>query len=105
MLFSQKRRIIELERTNFMKNLSLILISLLFANPASAQIYAGTRYHAPEMQSQYSNERSAQPIYVAPQYNPPQPNTYNPSQYRQNYVNQLPMQRVCRIINGYLVCN
>lgn len=91
-----------------MKNIALFLMGLfVVASPASAQIYSGARYHAPEIQSQYSNEVRQQPAYIAQQYNPPQysPNQYSPNQYRQNYNNNLSRQRVCRVINNYLICN
>lgn len=85
--------------------ISLVALSVLNSSVAIAQIYAGTRYHAPELQSNYSNERGGVQVQ---QYNPPQyvpPANYSPQQYRQNYVNQLPQQQVCRIINNYMICN
>ncbi len=90
------------------KFLLLGLTGLLIPHAAFAQMY-GTANNGMYGHPQAQPYLPAQPIYVAPIAQAPQPPQYNQNStnaYRQNYINSLPTQHVCtRTGNNSMICN
>lgn len=86
--------------------LALILLptGLAFAVPPDTSLYPGAPprvYYAPSPEPAPAPWLKMMPTYAAPA----PVNNYNPSQYRENYINNLPTQHACYWAGHTQVCN